>query len=167
MNPDELVLYLEALTARAALAATPVVNAMADRYHWVVSREELTRYWHSVGTRTPSPPGEPPAWMTGRLSQSITKQVTPGSPEARASVAPHTIYAHIQEVGGPIWANIRLGAKGKKLHTLSFVTNGVRYFPLEVRLPPRPYMRPASEEVVRDGSLRRAALDAFETWMGW
>lgn len=37
-------------------------------------RRELRRKSHAVGTRTPSAPGEPPAFASGRLWASIHKQ---------------------------------------------------------------------------------------------
>lgn len=83
-------------------------------------KDSLHRASHARGTPTPSAPGEPPAMISGELANSVrvTGRIdTPGYAETR--VAPTTIYARIQELGG--WAG----------------AGHATY------LPPRPYVKPA------------------------
>lgn len=90
---------------------------------------------------------------------------------ASSIVAPHTIYAKIQEEGGIIRAHRRVrggwtgpylgGIRGPGQHTMHFVVAGVDYFPMVVDLPARPYMRPSAAAVVANGSVQAAGSAAF------
>jgi len=61
---------------------------------------------------------------------------------ASVDVGPTVIYGRIQELGGVI----------KPVHAkmLSWVDDGVRIFAKMVHLPPRPYLRPAVDEHMKD-----------------
>lgn len=131
----ELSAALDLLRDRAALAAGEAADAMARVAH-VAIREKLNLAGHAPGTPTPSPPGSPPARITGRLDESVRvtqRHREPG--RAEDHVAPTAVYARIQELGG--WT----GA-GHQTY-----------------LPPRPYVRPAVEAA--RPRLRRAAEDVF------
>lgn len=154
MTPEELPGVLAKLAAKAATAAVPAVNAMALAYQRHLVTVTLVRYSHPPFTHTDSPPGQPPALVTGTLRRSVTPELAAGGgPRATASVAPHTVYARIQELGGNIYPVRR--------KFLRWVEDGSVHFSKHVYLPPRPYMAPAREETVADGSLRRAAVKAF------
>lgn len=162
MTPAELPAYLEAIRARVEASAIPVVDAIASTY-----KEHLVGFTlhesgaHPPVTRTPAPPGRPPAFMTGHLAASVFR--TPGvggGGIAEAMVSPDTIYASTQEWGG--------------VHTgKPFMWLWVRYIgPTAVRsrgwvrhtvdIPERPYMRTAVAETIANGSLERAGMATFE-----
>lgn len=96
----------------------------------------LSRYSHSRGTPTPSPPGQPPAYISGTLRSSFetTPPVPSGAGEWSAVVGPTTVYARIQEEGG-------MAGRGHRS-----------------RIPKRPYLRPAVDDLLKD----RALVDVFE-----
>jgi hypothetical protein len=159
MDPSELPGYLDRLAARASAAAPAAVNAMGMAYQRVLVGSTLVRYTHPRGTKTPSPPGQPPALATGTLRRSVRLEPATGSgPVARASVAPHTVYARIQELGGHIYP--------VRARALRWTEDGTVHFARHVYLPERPYMRPTRTETVADGTLRRAAIDAFRAAAG-
>jgi hypothetical protein len=85
-----------------------------------------------------SPPGQPPALVTGTLRRSI--RVTSATPKGATgweiSVGPTAIYGRIQELGG---------------HTGAYNSY----------LPPRPYMAPALKRVIDDGSLAACYATAW------
>ena len=85
------------------------------------TESELAIHAHPPGTKTPSPPGEPPGTITGRLANSVRRRGSLGTATASWSikVGPTAVYSRIQELGG------RTG-KGHKTY-----------------LPPRPYFRKA------------------------
>lgn len=94
---------------------------------------KLRTHTHPEGTPTTSPPGDPPALVTGTLMRSVK----PRGPyrgrheyEVRGQVGPTARYARIQELGG---------RTGKSFGTGDPVT-----------LPARPYVRPTVEEARRD-----------------
>lgn len=174
MDPSQLPAYLEGIAARAASAAVPAVDAMAASYQDRVANVTLRLYQHAPETWTNSPPGQPPAHVTGELAGSV--RATPGVlvafAVAGASVAPHTVYAEIQETGGTIHAHFRTRGgytgtlrqalhEGSGYHTMHFRVAGRDFFPMEVTLPARPYMEPTTLEMVASGALRDDAAAAF------
>ena len=110
---------------------------------------------HAPGTfPTPSAPGSPPSWTTGNLSRSVWPSYgVTGGVYATASVAPHTIYAAVQEYGDVIWR--------RRARYMTWVANGQRWYRVMVKIPERPYMRPALRSGIATGSLSRAAASAF------
>lgn len=133
----ELAAALDQLALRARTATRSAVkdaNRHVKRRAWA----QLSRYSHLPNTPTPSPPGEPPARVTGRLVGSLS----PTGPYPTAggfggTVGPTTVYSRIQELGGQT-------GRGHS-----------------VTLPPRPYMRPTRSSVIADGSLRRIFVGAW------
>lgn len=160
MEPGDLPAYLDRLSDRIASGSPPAVIAMADTYQTYVKDVQLVKYGvHAQHTLTPSPPfvGSP-AIETGELRRSVT--LAPGSMGivSHASVSPHTIYAAVQEYGRVIHSR-------SAHHFMRFVTyglaNGPVFYKHVVKVPPRPYMRPATDACIRNGSLGRSAAEAF------
>ena len=69
-------------------------------------------------------------------------------------MAPHVIYAATQERGGVHEAHTVPS-------TCTGSTPGGEWFKKRVDIPQAPYMEPAQREVIEDGSLVRAAMEAF------
>jgi hypothetical protein len=171
VTPEELPDFLRAIRDRAADAAPETVMAMADTYQRHLTGVTLDRYSHPPFTKTPAPVGQPPARISGELAASVRSVLGPSSgSRAHATTAPHTVYARIQEIGGVIRAK-----RSKYLKWLTdYPTSATAFwksaregeglfmnFARSVVIPPRPYMRPATEECVANGSLTRAAMAAF------
>ena len=161
MNLDEVPALLAGFRDKAAAAAGPVANAMADTYRHHLTRVTLQRY-HSVpgqfGTDSPAFEG-PVASRTGRLAASVTSwQGASGPGFGSASVAPHTIYAVTQE-----WGEVHYARTRKYMH---WVNSGGEWWKKRVEIPPRPYMRTATKETIADGSLTRAAMYKFVSITG-
>ena len=99
---------------------------------------QLSRYSHPPHTPTPSPPGQPPARISGHLLGSLSPTGPyPTGAGFAGKLGPTAVYSRIQELGGQTGRN----------HS--------------VTLPPRPYMRPTRAQVIADGSLRRAFVGAW------
>lgn len=89
----------------------------------------LRTYTHPEGTPTTSPPGQPPALVTGTLMRSVVARgPRPGRRPYTTvgTVGPTADYARIQDMGG---------RTGRKYRT---------------RLPARPYANPATDRVRPD-----------------
>jgi hypothetical protein len=100
----------------------------------------LRTYTHPEGTPTTSPPGQPPALVTGTLMRSVkTRGPYPGKRRYtyRGTVGPTAVYSRIQELGGRVRARRRgaIGPQTERTYT---------------RLPARPYVKPATDRVRRD-----------------
>lgn len=145
---------------RAAAAGPPVAMEMARVYSVHLSRVTLHRSEAAPGQfGTPAPPGSPPAFRSGLLSESVTHWPGPSSGmTGRAYAGPHTIYAVTQEVGA-----VHFARRAKYMH---WTNSGGEWWKKRVDIPPRPYMQPAVAEVVADGSVQRAAALMFRSLVG-
>jgi phage gpG-like protein len=107
ITAEQLPGYLRRLADDIAVKEAPerACTAMGNAYKRVVI--------DSMRGDSPSPPGTPPARVTGTLARSIadhplgTRQIREYA--AECSVAPHTVYARIQQTGGIITARHMLG----------------------------------------------------------
>jgi len=161
MTPDELPAYWDRIRQKVAdEGPKAAANAMARAFHNEVVGVELIRTSHAPGTRTPAPPGSPPAAITGGLRRSVrlTAARPTGAYRATAEVSPRIIYARIQELGGTVTAK-HLTQSGRPGYLRWSGPGGFR-FARSVTLPPRPYMRPVHRRMVADGRLRQAAASA-------
>lgn len=172
MNAKDLPAYLDA-KRRLVEERGPreCAYAMAEKYHERLSDQVMVRYSHEAGTPTPSPAGVgPPALIKGHLKRSLRlfPAIPVGSYRAMAKVIPLIVYARIQELGGTItaknvhWKVItdKLGRRRRVLAgLLHWVSEDGHHFAVSVTLPKRPYMRPTRDAMIRDGSLRRAAVE--------
>jgi hypothetical protein len=152
---DQDIVLIQAIATKAGKAAPDVVWAMAKLYEGDVKRE-LSMRSHAAGTWTNAPPFfSPPSMISGELERSVvtTRGITTGT-YAEATVSPHTIYASVQEWGRVIYARRR--------HFMHWVNDRGEWFKKRVMVPPRPYMRPALEDVIRTGALTRVAMESFE-----
>lgn len=132
---------LDAALDRIALRVRTATRAGAKEGIRLVQRRafvQLSRYSHPPNTPTPSPPGQPPARISGHLRGGLS----PTGPYATGAgfagkLGPTAVYSRIQELGGQT-------GRGHS-----------------VTLPPRPYMRPTRAQVIADGSLRRVFVGAW------
>lgn len=161
MTPDEVPAWLRRRTDLVRPAITDAGTAMGQRFQRDVVQ--------SMRGSSPSPPGTPPARVTGTLARSVraTKPEVSGY-TARVSVAPHTVYARIQQKGGhivPVRAKfLRFSTpRGKWAGGVLVGPRGVQYSK-HVYLPPRPYMDVTPQ---RAAAAFRAGRDAFFKTMGW
>lgn len=127
---DRIALRVRTATRSAVKDATRLVQRRAT--------VQLSRYSHPRGTPTPSPPGQPPARISGYLRGSLSPTGPyPTGGGFGGKLGPTAVYSRIQELGGQAGRN----------HS--------------VTLPPRPYMRPTQASVIADGSLRRIFVGAW------
>lgn len=138
---DGLDAAIKALAAKeirittATRSAVRAGNLLAQRR----AHAQLSRYgYHPAGTPTPSPPGEPPARITGALRGSLKPTgPTPTPMGFTARMGPTVAYGRIQELGGVTGRN----------HATT--------------LPPRPYMKPVHASLRTDGALRGIFIAAW------
>jgi hypothetical protein len=132
---DEFSAALDALAQRMHSATR---KATGDGIKLLQRRTHgrLSRYYHPPNTPTPSPPGEPPARISGHLRGSLkpTGPIPTGT-GYRGELGPTAVYGRIQELGGQAGRN----------HS--------------VTLPPRPYVAPTLRDSRRD--LRALYVDAW------
>jgi hypothetical protein len=131
-----------AIEAKMAAVDRATPRAMSEGLR-VVERSVkkiLRTYTHPEGTPTTSPPGQPPALVTGTLMRSVkTRGPYPGKRRYtyRGTVGPTAVYSRIQELGGRVRARNRGRIGPQREHSYT-------------RLPARPYVKPATNRVRRD-----------------
>lgn len=101
----QVAVRLEALTRDADKGGQKAAEAMGLLLQRELVTGEYRRYSHPPGTKTPSPPGQPPALVTGRLRASVRKEPASGARQVgphrfQTKVGPTTVYGRIQELGG-------------------------------------------------------------------
>lgn len=143
MTPAELPGRLRQLAADVRdRAAVDAADAMAQSYQSGVVR--------SMAGSSPSAPGTPPARRTGTLARSVRAEpaVQAGAGRATSSVAPHTVYARIQQLGGDI--------RPVRAKVLAWKQGGKTRYAMHVHLPARPYMvmTDARRSEVHDAAVR-------------
>jgi phage gpG-like protein len=156
MTPAELPGRLRRLASdvrdRGALDAA---DALAQAYQRSVVK--------SMRGPSPSAPGTPPGRRSGTLARSVRPEPArlTGDGRASSSVAPHTVYARIQQLGGDIYP-VRAKALSWKVPIAGPLLPGkrrqkLRVYAKHVRLPARPYMVMTDE---RRRQCRSAAIAA-------
>lgn len=142
--------WLAALKRKTAAVGWATNRAAAESARMVERQIKLTlrTYTHPPGTPTPSPPGSPPALVTGDLMRSVkVRGPLPGrnAHVVRFQIGPTIVYSRIQELGGRVRRHNRghMGPQVEGAYT---------------RIPARPYVKP-SVNAVR-ASVRRK----FRSW---
>jgi hypothetical protein len=130
-----LDLLVEEYRAAARDASVEAANDIQGR-----TREDLTRLSHPPHTKTPSRPGMPPAAISGKLAESV---VVDQSDPVYVDVGPTARYGREQELGGPMEGH----------PYMRWREDGKTYYSRRHSLPPRPYLKPATEEIIDEGTL--------------
>jgi phage gpG-like protein len=137
-----------ALDELLVLAHEAAFNASSESAQEIRGRTQalLLAQWHPQYTPTPSRPGEPPAAISGELAASVI--VTDNGESA--FVGPTTDYGRIQELGGWMQGHpfMRWQAPQGRWH-----------YSAGHDLPERPYLKPATESAIADGSIERIFID--------
>jgi len=118
------------------------------------TRRLLTRVVHGPHTRTPSPPGSPPAMISGSLAASVQAEhdgddaIVGPTASARSKNGP---YGRFLELGGTHTGHT---AKG-----MSWIEDGQWYRMHEISKAERPYLAPATDDAVHSGAISRIYYD--------
>jgi len=143
VDVNALIVTLNGFGDRSSDAARAAADAMALGAEREIKRT-LRTFTHPKGTATPSPPGSPPALVSGGLRRSV-KAARPrqtGTARWEARTAPTIVYSRIHELAG--WT-------------------GRRHL---THLPARPYVAPTHARLVASGDLERWAHAAFARKVG-
>ncbi len=131
---------LRAMADRAGLAARACAGQMAAAGKDAI-KDELTKRGHPKGTPTPSPPGQPPARVSGNLWDHVisTSPTSAGAHRWVAMAGPSDVaYSRIHEFGGITGRN----------HAAV--------------IPPRPYVLPAVTALRASGRLTEISAHTFQ-----
>lgn len=168
-DPDALLSQIHELQLRTMRTSPFIAAEMGRAFKDRLVNVTLRRYSHPMYTFTPSPAGQPPAFMTGELAYSVTERTSGGASTSRAWVGPHTIYAAVQEFGKVIDVKHTYTNKHgeTRLGYMRWFNEGRFWYRQQVRIPERSYMRRTRDDMIADGSLHRAAVEAFLSGMNF
>lgn len=139
-----------ALDRLIVLCHEAAFNASLDAAQDIQTRTQalLLAREHKAHTKTPSAPGTPPAAISGVLAASIRVSDDGES----AFVGPTTDYGRIQELGGTMHGHPLMHWQEPP---------GVWHSSAEHDLPERPYLKPATDSAIEDGTVERIYYDAW------
>jgi phage gpG-like protein len=127
---DQIALRMRSATRSATKEGIRLVKRRAFA--------QLSIYSHPPNTPTPSPPGAPPARITGHLRGGLSPTGPYSTGDGFAGkLGPTAVYSRIQELGG----------QAGRGHS--------------VTLPPRPYMQPTRASIIAEGTLRATFVGAW------
>lgn len=152
---------LQRIRDAASPAAAAAARAMAKQGQHL-DREILTAVWHPPFTKTPSPPGQPPAAITGTLARSIFA----GDPEpigAFSWVAHAGPTAEASSYNGPYGRFLEFGGTHVQHNSSGYMhwfEDGVWHHRAVIGKDSRDYLIRAILLGVADGTLNEAAVGA-------
>lgn len=157
------VANLEGFKGKAMRGGPAAAEAMAKQGKQL-DREMVSLTEHAPHTKTPSGAGGPPSMISGRLMESMWAgdlEAGPGAFSWTAHAGPGASaasyngpYGRFLEFGGTHVAHNRTGF-------MHWLEDGVWYHRSFVTKDSRDYLRRAIELGIVDGSLHRAAVEAF------
>lgn len=157
------VTNLEGFKAKAMAGGPAAAEAMAKQGKQL-DREMVSLTAHAPYTKTPSPPGGPPSMISGRLMESMwAGDLAPG-PGAFSWTAHAGPGASAASYNGPYGRFLEFGGDHEAHNSSGFMhwyESGAWHHAAVLSKTSRDYLRRAIELGVQDGSLHRAAVEAF------
>lgn len=157
-TPEQYLAWLDEVEAKERQAARAVAEAMAKHVADRIRDETLRRRRTAPGTYYKAVRGQPPAYGSGKLADSIYSTPASGGLRATAMVGSTDKRAALFEFGGCVLTN-------KDRPVMKWKDSrgwwSHHRLPLSGTWPEHPFLRPTVEEVIDDGSLREAAIKAF------
>jgi hypothetical protein len=157
------IVNLEGFKAKAMAGGPAAARAMA-RQGKQLDREMVSLTAHAPHTRTPSPAGGPPSMISGRLMESMwsgDEAPGPGTYSWTAHAGPG---ASAASYNGPYGRFLQFGgvhAAHNSSGYMHWYEGGAWHRAVALSKDSRDYLRRAIELGVADGSLHRAAVEAF------
>jgi hypothetical protein len=156
MTPEENLIYLTDLLWLAMLGAQATATRMAEFIRWRAAEIKLRTYFHAPGEWYGSRPGEPPAYASGALADSLYVIPAYSGMRATATVQTDLDYSRILEFGCVVTPKDH-----KFMHWVD--SRGSWYHPLLV-VPEHPYLSSTTEDSILDGSLQEEAIEIFKRY---
>lgn len=163
MGMEIALINLEGFTAKAMRGGPAAAAAMA-RQGKQLDREMVSLTAHAPYTRTPSPPGAPPSLISGRLMESMWDGDLEPGPGAFSWTAHAGPGASAASYNGPYGRFLQFGGVHVAHNSTGYMhwfESGSWHRARTLTKESRDYLRRAIELGVADGSLHRAAVEAF------
>jgi hypothetical protein len=150
---------LRGIMSAAAYAAPYEANVMAETFRRQVVDVTLRQSAHAPGEFYKQVEGQPPAYASGALANSVQRIPAFGRRVTATSyVAAYARYAALQEWGGDTWPN-----NHRFMHWVN--TGGSWYMPI-VTIPEHPFFQPSLKRIIANGDLQKNVMAAFMSRVG-
>lgn len=161
-TPEGNLAYLEGLLELAERAAPAVATGMARYISWRASEITLRTYLHAPGEWYGARAGEPPAYASGDLAESIYAVPAWRALRTSAMVTTKLEYSRILEFGCVVTPKAR--------ERLAWQDTGRPDNPggvwkhMFVLVPEHPFLGPTTEDAINDGELQEIAIEIFREY---
>jgi phage gpG-like protein len=156
---QEYIKWLEKTIARMELGAPAMASAMAEYLAGRTADDTLRQVTHSPGAYYKARPGSPPAYVSGTLARNMfwNPPESPAGTRATAIVGNSARHAKLHEHGGCV-------LRPSRAKVMAWKDSEGAWHHFSLAAPAHPFLEPAIEEAVDDGSLTACAIDAFEPY---
>jgi len=163
ISPEESLRRLIAARNNAQGGAEAVANAMARYIAERTADDTLRRRRHAPGQYYKAKPGDPPAYGSGKLADSMFWEPESGGVRASAIAGTRDKRASLLEGGGCVLTSINRPVmkwrdSGRPDNPSGWWSH--RKLPVSGTWPAHPFLSTTVEEAIADGSLRRIAIQA-------
>lgn len=150
------VTEMEKAFAKVRYGAAGTATAMARFISERTSMVTLRRTHHASGAWHRTPPGQPPAYSTGKLARGMYFKPASVGLRTSALVGNNVDYSRILEFGCVIYP-----VNKKFMH---WTDSGGSWYHEFLVVPPHPFLSRTTEDSIRDGSLRDVAIKEFRKY---
>jgi hypothetical protein len=163
ITPEESLRRLIAARENARGGAEAVANAMAQYIAERTAQDTLRRRRHAAGQYYKAKPGDPPAYASGKLANSMYSEPVSGGLRASAIAGTDDKRASLLEGGGCVLTStsrpvMKWRDSGRPDNPSGWWSH--RRLPLSGEWPAHPFLSTTVEEAIADGSLRQVAIQA-------
>ena len=146
-----------AIEERARRGAEAAADAMARYIAWRTAEDTLRRRRTSPGQYYKAVRGEPPAYGSGKLAESMYWEPASRGLRASAIAGSRDRRAALFEFGGCV-------LKPTSRSVMHWVDSGGSWYHASLPAPAHPFLGPTTEDAIDDGGLQQAAIDAFREY---
>ena len=143
----------DTIIEHAKPGAKAAADAMARYMTWYISEIKLRQTLHPPGAYNIQKGGEPPSYGSGTLARAMYMRSASLGVRATALIGNHAPYSRISEFGCVVTAT------GKD--QMSWADSAGKWYHWQLVHPPHPFMEPATQDAIDDGSLQEEAIEAF------
>ena len=155
-TPQQNLAYWEGVLVQAKKGAQAAATAMAKYIAERTAQDTLRRTMHAPGEWYNQKAGEPPAYASGNLAESMFYRSAHDGLRTSAMVGNSADYSRILEFGCVIVPRAK-----KKLH---WADSGGFWYHDFLELPEHPFLSRTTDEAIEDESLREEAIEAFRPY---
>ena len=152
VTPEQMLEEWDKIIQKAKPGAKAAADAMARYMVWYIQEIKLRQTLHPPGAYNIQKGGEPPSYGSGTLARAMYMRSAHVGVRATALIGNKASYSRISEFGCVVDANGDY---------MSWADSGGKWYHKQLLHMPHPFMEPATQDAIDDGSLQEEAVKAF------